>query len=51
MAVNDLSEISFAGVTDQLQVFGRIVMTSPATISDMPMDGVLEKKYYKNGYE
>ena len=43
MAVNDLAEISFAGVTDQLQVFGRIVTTGAADISDMATDGSLER--------
>ena len=43
MVVNDLAESSFAGVTDQLQVFGRILMSNPTTISDMAMNGFLDQ--------
>ena len=43
MAVNDLSDSSFAGVTSQLQVFGRIGMASAAAISNMARNGFLER--------
>ena len=43
MSVNDLAESSFAGVTDQLQVFGRIGMASAAAISDMARNGFLDQ--------
>ena len=43
MAVNDLSEISFAGATSQLQVFGRIGMASSADISNMARNGFLDR--------
>ena len=43
MDVNDLAEISFDGVTDQLQVFGRIGMTSAATISNVARNGFLDQ--------
>ena len=43
MAVNDLAESSFAGVTAQLQVFVRIGMSSAATISNMARNGFLDQ--------
>ena len=43
MAVNDLAESAFAGVTAQLQVFGRIDMSSAAAISDMARNGFLDR--------
>ena len=43
MAVDDIAESSFAGVTAQLQVFGRIGMASAAAISDMDRNGFLEQ--------
>ena len=43
MSVNDLAESSFAGVTDQLQVFVRIAMASAATISNMARNGFLDQ--------
>ena len=43
MVVNDLAESSFAGVTAQLQVFGRIVISSAAAISNMARNGLLER--------
>ena len=42
VAVNDISESSFASVTSQLQVFGRIGMTSAAAISDMARNVFLD---------
>ena len=41
MAMNDLEESSFAGVTAQLQVFGRIGMAGAAAIIDMARNGFL----------
>ena len=41
MAVNDLADISFAGLTDQLQVFVRIGMTSASAIIDIARNGLL----------
>ena len=41
MAVYDLAEISFAGVTSQLQVFGRIGMARATDIIDMARNGSL----------
>ena len=43
MAVNGLVESSFAGVTAQLQVFGRIGMTSAAAISNTARNGFLDR--------
>ena len=40
MVTNDLTESSFAGVTSQVQTYGRIGMCNDADISDM----------YRNGY-
>ena len=41
MAVNNLAESSFAGVTAQLQVFYLTVMASAAAISNMARNGFL----------
>ena len=41
MPVNDLSEISFPGVTYQLQAFGQIGMASAAAIIDISRNGFL----------
>ena len=41
VAVNDLAESSFAGVTAQVQVFGRIGMANAAAVSDMNRNGFL----------
>ena len=41
MAVNDLAESSFAGVTAQLQLFGLIGMASADSISNMARNGFL----------
>ena len=43
MAVNDLAESSFAGVTAQVQVFGRIDLASAAAISDINRNGFLDR--------
>ena len=39
MVTNDLAESSFAGVTAQVQTYGRIDMCSAATVSDMARNG------------
>ena len=44
MAVDDLSESSFAGLTAQVQVFGRIGMANTAAISNMKRNGFLGHK-------
>ncbi len=49
MAVNDLTESSFAGLTAQVQVFGRIGMTNAAAISDMKRNGFLSREEGKEG--
>ena len=41
MAVNDIAESSFSGVTSQLQVFGLIWMSRADAISDMARSGFL----------
>ena len=42
MAINDIAESLFAVVAAQLQVFGLVVIASPADISDMAMNGLLD---------
>jgi len=42
-AVNDLAESSFAGVTAQVQVYGRIGMANAAAISDMARNGFMHR--------
>ena len=41
MASNDLAESSFAGVTAQVQCFGRIGMSAAAAVSDTARNGFL----------
>ena len=43
VAVNDLAESSFAGVTAQVEVFGRIGMVKAAAVSDMSRNGFLNR--------
>ena len=43
MAVNDLAESSFAGLTAQVEVYGRIGMANAAAISDMARNGFLSR--------
>ena len=43
LAVNDIVESSFSGVTSQLQVFGRIGMASASDIRDMARNGFLDQ--------
>ena len=43
MAVNDLAESSFAGVTAQVQCYGRIGMHAAAGVSDIQRNGFLAR--------
>ena len=43
MVVNDIAESSLAVVTDQLQVFGWIGMSSAAYTSNMASNGFLDR--------
>ena len=43
VAVNDLAESSFAGVTAQVQVFGRMGMANVAAVSDMARNDLLDQ--------
>jgi hypothetical protein len=43
VAVNDLAESAFAGVTAQVQVYGRIGMANAAAISDMARNGFISR--------
>ena len=43
MDVNDLTESSFAGVTTQLQLFGRILMIRAVAIRNMAKYGFLDQ--------
>ena len=53
IAVNNLTESSFAGLMAQVQVFGRVGMAAAAAISDLSRDGFLKwpttKKDFKKG--
>ena len=49
MAVNDLSESSFAGVTAKLQIFVQIGMSGAASIGNMARNGFLDRPT-KNKY-
>ena len=43
MVNNDIAESSFAGVTSQVQTYGRIGMCNAAAISDMSINGYLSR--------
>ena len=43
MVTNDLAESSFAGVTSQVQTYGRIGMCNAAAIIDMSINGYLSR--------
>ena len=43
MYVNDIAEISLAGVTSQMQLFGQIGMASAAAVSDMARNVLLDQ--------
>ena len=48
MASNDLDESSFAGVTAQVQCYGRIGMSAAAAVSDVGRNGFLSRGGIKN---
>ena len=41
--LNDLAKSSFAGVTAQVQCYGRIGMSNAATVSDVAINGLLNR--------
>ena len=43
MAVNDLAESAFGGLTAQLEEFGRIGLANAAAVSDMQQNGYLKR--------
>ncbi len=43
MAVNDLAESSFAGVTVMLQCYGRIGLNNAAAVSDMTRNNLMSR--------
>ena len=47
MASNDLAESSFAGVTTQVQCYGRIGMSAAAAVSDVGRNGFLSRSGIK----
>ncbi len=51
MAVNDLAKSSFAGVTDQLQVYGRVGMHSAAAVGDIGRNHFLDCQSYRKKEE
>ena len=51
MAVNDLAESAFGGVTAQLEVFGRAGLAHLAVVSDMQRNGFLERPVTKKDIE
>ena len=48
MAVNNLVESAFVGLTAQLEVFGRIGLANAAAVSDMQRNGYLKRRNPKN---
>ena len=48
MAVNDLAESAFGGLTAQLEVFGRIGLANAAAVSDMQWNGYLKRPNLEN---
>ena len=51
MAVNDLAESSFGGVTAQLEVFGRVGLAHAAGVSDMQRNGFIKRPTTKKDIE
>ena len=43
MAMNNLVESAFGGLTAQLEVFGRIGLANAATVSNMQQNGYLKR--------
>ena len=48
MAVNDLAESAFGGLTAQLEVFGRIGLSNAAAAIDMQQNGYLKRPNLEN---
>ena len=48
MAVSDLAESAFGGLTAQLEVFGRIGLVNAAAVSDMQRNGYLKRPNLEN---
>ena len=48
MAVNDLAESAFGGLTDQLEVFGRIGLANAVAVSDMQRNGYMKQPNQEN---
>ena len=48
MAVKNLAESAFGGLTAQLEVFGRIGHTNAAAVSDMQQNGYLKRPNLEN---
>ena len=46
-ALNDLAESSFAGVTAQVQCYGRIGMRNASAVSDVERNGLLNRNSTK----
>ena len=51
MVTNDLAESSFAGVTTQVQTYGRIDMCSAAAVSDMARNGFFARPTTKKSID
>ena len=51
MATNDHAESSFAGVTSQVQYYGRIGMHNAAAASDTARNGFLQRPLTKKEHE
>ena len=48
MAVNDLTENEFGGLTEQLKVFGMIGLANAAAVSNMQRNGYLKRPNLEN---
>ena len=48
MAVNNIAESAFGGLTAQLEVFGRIGLANAAAVSDMQRNGYLKRPNLEN---
>ena len=48
MAVNDLAESVFGGLTAQIEVFGRIGLSNAAAVSNMQRNGYLKQPNLEN---
>ena len=43
VAVNNLAESAFGGLTEKIEVFGRIGLADTAAVSDMQRNGYLKR--------